>query len=279
MEQTIEAQKTNFWIGTWEGGWRVVPLVAMLAGAWAGARPSGGELFPALALAATLILAGWEPLWRAIATTAWATPLAHWRTWEQETPARRWPYLQPGTPGAALNHAWGRARAWWQAVGSASLSSPLRSAFLALLVSLLLGVALGRTALFLTLLLLACAQLAALWDEGRGRPGPFWQAITLVGIPWLLGASLAGETLPLLAPLAVTLLAGFFAQAGPIAILGPLLAAGFLVWQGHPFAAGILLLLAFPGLLLLTQRVEKTAYRQAVALWLIAMLLLIGGTL
>ncbi|MEA3397690.1 MAG: hypothetical protein U9R05_09545 [Chloroflexota bacterium] len=277
MERTIEAQQTNFWIGTWEGGWRAVPLVALLAGAWS--RPPADEQLTALALAATLLLAGWEPLWRAIATTAWATPLAHWRVWEQEAPSRRWPYLQPGTPGAALNHAWGRARAWWQALGAAALSAPLRSAFLALLVSLLLGVVLGRTALFLTLLLLACAQLAALWDEGRGRPGPFWQAITLVGIPWLLGASLAGETLPLLAPLAVTLLAGFLAQAGPTAILGPLLTAGFLVWQGHPFAAGMLLLLAFPGLLLLTQRVEKTAYHKAVALWLIAMLLLVGGTL
>lgn len=277
MERTIEAQKTNFWIGTWEGGWRAVPLVAMLSGAWA--RPPEDGRLTALALAATLILAGWEPLWRAIITTAWATSLARWRTWEREAPSRRWPYLQPGTPGAALNHAWGRARAWWQAIGAAALSASLRSAFLALLVSLLLGMALGRTALFLTLLLLACTQLAALWNEGRGQAGPFWQAITLVGIPWLLGASLAGETLPLLAPLAVTLLAGFFAQAGPTTLLGPLLAAGFLVWQGHPFAAGVLLLLAFPGLLLLTQRVEKTAYRQAVALWLIAMLLLVGGTL
>ncbi len=279
MERTSEAQKTNFWIGTWEGGWRAVPLAAMLAGAWA-RPPADDERLTALALAATLILAGWDPLWRAIATTAWAAPLAHWRVWEQEAPSsRRWPYLQPGTPGAALNHAWGRARAWWQAVGAAALSAPLRSAFLALLVSLLLGVVLGRTALFLTLLLLACTQLTALWDEGRGRPGPFWQAITLVGIPWVLGTSLGGETLPLLAPLAVTLLAGFFAQDGPIAILGPLLAAGFLVWQGHPFAAGMLLLLAFPGLLLLTQRVAGTTYRQAVALWLIAMLLLVGGTL
>ncbi len=215
MEQTSEAQQTNFWIGTWEGGWRLVPLVAMLAGAWAGARPPEGELLPALALAATLLLAGWEPLWRAIATTDWATPLAHWRVWEQEAPSRRWPYLQPGTPGAALNHAWGRARAWWQARGAAALSASLRSAFLALLVSLLLGVALGRTALFLTLLLLACTQLAALWDEGRGQPGPFWQAIALVGIPWLLGTSLAGETLPFLAPLTVTLLAGFLPRPAP----------------------------------------------------------------
>lgn len=277
MERTSEAQNTNFWIGTWEGGWRAVPLVAMLAGAWA--RPPADERLTALALAATLLLAGWEPLWRAIAATDWATPLAHWRVWEQEAPPYRWPYLQPGTPGAALNHAWGRARAWWQALGATALSTSLRSAFLALLVSLLLGVVLGRTALFLTLLLLACTQLAALWNEGRGQPGPFWQAIALVGIPWLLGTSLAGETLPFLAPLAVTLLAGFFAQAGPTAILGPLLAAGFLVWQGHPFAAGMLLLLAFPGLLLLTQRVEKTAYHKAVALWLIAMLLLVGGTL
>lgn len=266
-------------------GWGVLPVAAVLGGAWAFAAPLEGDVWIAVLTALVLALAGWLPFWRAVTRTPWAEPFALWRTWQQESPLPLWPYLQPGTPGATLHRALQQARAWWDDVGRTALAAPLWMAALALGVSVLAALILGRNALLLTLAMAAWTEIAVLWHAGRGDVGAAWAAGALVGLPWLLGASLgaapdnAATLQPALSALALTLLIAFYAHPAPSAMLGPLLAGGFLVWQGQFLAAGVLLLLALPGLLLLLYRPETPAYRRAIAPWLLAMILLMAWVL
>lgn len=261
--------------------WMVLPVVCVIGGAWVFAAPLEDGNLIALATALVLVLAGWSPLWRAVTATRWAEPLAVWRTWEREAPLPHWPYLQPGTPGSAIYRMLRQARAWWHDVGRASLAAPLRSAALATLVSVLVSVILGRDALLLTLVMVAWTEMAALWHEGRGTAGAGWAAGALVGLPWLLGASLGTpERLqPAISALALTLLMALYAHPSPVAVVGPLFAAVFLIWQGHSIAAGILFLLALPGLMLLLHHPPVQAYRRAVAPWLVAMIALVAWVL
>ncbi|MEA3308205.1 MAG: hypothetical protein U9Q70_01655 [Chloroflexota bacterium] len=281
MENEIQTSELNFWLGRWEGGWLLLPAVALGGGAYASLPTPLDELSP-LALALGLLLAGWLPLWRASTATDWAVALQSWQNWEGLAPLDNWPYLQPETPGAALHQSLGQARGWWRAEGAAALSRPLRSAALAALVSLLLSAALGRTALLLTLLLLTWAELAALWNEGRGTVGSLWEALALVGLPWLLGAALTGEplsALALLTALALTFLVSGHTRPSWRAALGAALVGLVLLWQGQAVATGLLLLLSVPGWRLALERVELSAHRAAVARWLLLMLALVAWVL
>jgi hypothetical protein len=266
-------------------GWGFLPVAAVLGGAWAFAAPLKGDVLIAVLTALVLALAGWLPFWRAVTRTSWAETFALWRTWEREIPLPLWPYLQPGTPGAALHHALRQALAWWGEVGRTALAAPVCMAAIALGVSVLAALILGRNALLLTLAMVAWTEIAVLWHEGRGDVGAAWAAGALVGLPWLLGASLSAlpdttATLrPALSALALTLLMAFYAYPGPSATLGPLFGAGFLVWQGQFLATGGLLLLALPGLLLLLQRPPTTMYRHALTPWLLAIILLTAWVL
>ena len=266
-------------------GWGFLPVAAVLGGAWAFAAPLKGDVLIAVLTALVLALAGWLPFWRTVTRTPWAKTFALWRTWEREAPLPLWPYLQPGTPGAALHRALRQARAWWDAVGRMALVAPLCMAALAAGVSVLAALILGRTALMLTLAMMAWTEIAVLWHEGRGDVGAAWAAGALVGLPWLLGASLstspdtAATLRPALSALALTLVMAFYAYPGSSAALGPLFGAGFLVWQGQFLAAGGLLLLALPGLVLLLQRPPTAMYRRALTPWLLAVILLMAGVL
>jgi hypothetical protein len=232
-----------------------------------------------VALAAALVLVAWMPLWRALTQTDWAHELHGWRTWREAAPLPRWPYLQPGAPGARLYRALGLFRAWWRREGRRLFAFPLYSALLALLVSLLLGLALNRGAILLSLLFLTWAELVTLWNEGRGDVGSGGEAVALVGLPWLLGSAIAGEILPeaALTALIVTLVIAPLLRPGWTALLGPVIGALFLVLQDSTVAAGILLLLAFPPLLFTLRDSPPTTYRRAVAPWLLAILLLFAG--
>ena len=281
MENVMDTQRSTPRIAARAGRWtwRFLPVAAFLGATWAFSEPL--DALPTTTLALALVLGGWMPLWRAITTTDWKTPLQQWRTWEEREPLPIWPYLQPGTPGAALHRALEHARAWWRAVGAPTLSDPLRTALSALVLSVLLSAVLGQTALLLSALLLTCAELAALWHEGKGRVGTGWDAVGWIGVPWLLGASLGGSISLVggLSALAVTLLVGFQATPRAWAAVGPLLASTFLLWQGQPVAVGGVLLLAFPGWLLLLDSITPVRYHRAVAPWLLLMLLLIAGAL
>lgn len=281
MENSVALTEFRFWLWPWEErrGW--LSVAAVLGGAWAFAGSWNRAQLAELAGALVLLQVGWLPFWRALTATAWAPLLAGWRDWQREAPLGRWPYLQPGTPGAAFYRACGRARAWWAAEGAARLALPLRSAVMALVVSLLAGFMVGRTALLLTLLLVAWAELTALWHAGRGMAGAGWEAVALVGVPWLLGAFLQSPVtlLPALAALVLVLVVGLATYPSARLAGGAAVAALFLVWAGHPFAAGVLLLLAFPLLLLVLHRPAMELYRRASVPWLVAIVLLMAWVL
>ncbi len=269
------------WIDTWDSGWAFLPIVAGIAGAWAFAAPLNEAQWTDLALIVALVLAGWRPFWHALTAVDWAAPLRRWQAWQEAAPLPRWPYLQPTAPGAHLRRALGQARAWWAAEGAALLAAPLRSAVLSALVSLLLSAALGRTALLLTLLFLTWTELAALWNDGRGVARGLWSGVALCGLPWLLGATLNGAltTDAALSTLAVVLLASTFPLPSLWTVVGPGAAALFLMTQDAFVAAGFLLLLAFPGWLLLSQGIADEAYRRASVLWLFLMLFILASAL
>ncbi|MGC9523048.1 MAG: hypothetical protein ACP5HG_14335 [Anaerolineae bacterium] len=259
-----------------EGGWIALPALAVLGGVWAFARPVINETPTTLAAALALVIGGWQPLWCALTQTDWATPLQQWRGWTDNDPLPAWPYLQEGTPGAALHQRLRQARSWWRQVGRMSLAQPLTQSSLGLLVSLLLGAALGRSALLLTAFLLTWAELAALWHEGEGQVGMLWQGIAVAGLPWLLGGGLMeGNRMALtLSALSISLLVSLYGLRSWWSLLGPGLGATFLVAQGKAFAAGLLLLFALPGLIALSYRPSREAHRRLTGPWVLAMVAL-----
>lgn len=264
-----------------EGGWLLLPALAVLGGAWAFARPSLTGAVAKAAAALALVIGGWVPFWYAITRTRWSSPLQKWRGWTEVDPIPRWPYLQAQTPGAALRRRLGQARAWWRQVGRAALASPLQQGVLGVVVSLLLGLTLSREALLLSAVLLALAELATLWHAGEGEVGTLWEATALVGLPWLLGTTLPdGITGPaVLAALSLTLLVALYAHPTWLAALGPVVGLAFLTSQGHAMAAGWLVLLAIPGLMLLADDPAKPDYRRTVAPWVLAMIVLTAWVL
>ncbi len=281
MEKSINASVIENKVHEQSPPWAVLPVVSLLGGAWA-FTPSLHDLpWPTLAAMGGLVIGGWIPLWQAIRQTDWATPLSVWRDWKEEAPLAFWPYLQPNTPGAKLHHSLAQARSWWEAVGSHTLAAPLRQAATAFCLSILLSLLLGRTALLLTLLTATWIQLSALWQNGRGDNRIGGSAMALVGIPWLLGATLEGGALglPALSALIVVLLTSFFTQSSLWAMTGPILAAAFLVWQTHPMAAGWILLLALPGLVNLLRAPDADQYHKSIFPWLLTMILCIAGVL
>ncbi len=272
--------------------WEWAPLVALIGGAWAFTEAgawAGSDPKMTLVAALALILGGWMPWWRALTETPWRIPLSAWRTWEQAAPLPRWPYLQPGTPGAKLHRAMAQARAWWREVGRAQVAPALWMAARAMLVSGLIAWALGRTALLLTLLMLAWTEIAVLWHAGRGEVGTVWSAGAWVGFPWLLGATLSLSTtgiegaralmLPALSALVLMGMTALILLPSGWAAAGPALAGAFLLWQGHAFAAGIVLLLGLPGLFLLLHHPDAETYRRALLPWFLAILILIASVL
>ncbi|MBN1875486.1 MAG: hypothetical protein JXA33_14745 [Anaerolineae bacterium] len=287
----MEVSTTRLW--AWDGGWGLMPAVAVLGSIWTFGVESPASESSQLLLAMGLALAwgGWGTMWRALVTTDWATSLHGWRTWDHEAMLPHFPYLQPGTPGAALHRVLRQGRAWWQSQGQYTLALPLQATFLTALLSILVSMVLGRTALLLTFLFLAWTQFAVLWNGGNGRVGPLWEAVALMGLPWLLGVSLAGTLqlefpLSVLSVLTLILLGGSYAHPSWWALIGPLVAAGFFVWREQSLAAGAMLLLALPGWRMIPHlgisiSLEQGSdiYRRVVAPWLLVMVLIIAMVL
>ena len=260
------------------GGWLLLPTAAALAGVWAAAPQAFGEMPERLAFMVALILGGWQPLWSRVGRTDFATPLHQWTGWTREIPLERWPYLQPGTPGARLHQRLARARAWWREVGRPALETPLWQALEAALVSLALGWGLGREPLLLTLCFLAWTELATLWREGKGEPGPLWHAAAMVGFPWLLGATVVmGDLAQSAVPaLVATAMVGCFSCENLFSLIAPLIGAGYLAWHQRAVLAGWLVLLAVPGWVVWAHRPPRSFYRRMVGPWVVMMVLLLA---
>ncbi len=251
-------------------------LIALGGGLWSAGGTSALRLLP---LTAGLVLAGWFPLWEAMTTTDWAAAFARWQQWTEEAKLPRPPYLREGTPGAQLWHALAAARRWWQAEGSSRIGRPLRQAGLALVAGLMLSAALGALALLMTLLFLALTELATLWHDGHGVEEAAWLALGEAAMPWLLGALLAGSpaSSALLHALAVAAVGTAFFTPRLTAILGVLFGGGVLIWEGHPVAAALLLLVAYPPLRFAAVPLPKAEHRRLVLPWLWLAILIIAG--
>lgn len=270
METSIEDRDIESGL-TLEGGWILLPLLSGLGGSWAFNRALWAEEPAKLAIALGLIVGGWQSLWRALTLTDWATPFSHWPGWTKQAPLPAWPYVQAGTPGARLHRRLSCARAWWQAVGRPTLTRPLKRATSALAVSLLLSGALGQETVILSMAYLAWTELAVLWHDGHGEVGPLWTATALIGAPWFLGATLNDGHLIAagLSGLALTVMVGLYAHANGWAVVGPLIGAAFLLWQGQADAVGWLLLLSLPGLIILIATPERETYRRSLGPWIL----------
>jgi len=266
----------------YQGGWTLLPLLAAAGGAWAFNQELWADNLTTLGVMLALIAGSWQPLWRALTRTDWASPLARWTDWSAEAPMLHWPYVQPGTPGDHLRHRLSLAKAWWRDVGRLPLAHAIQRAVGTLLVGILLSLALGRMSLLLTLIVLALAELATLWHEGRGAVGALWTGITMVAIPWFLGASLDAPgsiVLPAISSVALALMIGLYIQPNGWALVGPLIGAALLLWRGNASAVGWLLLLAIPGLMVLTARPSRKVYRRAVGTFVLAMVVLMAWAL
>ncbi len=258
--------------------WALLPLLAAFGGAWAFKSAADPLINSTLLTILALILGGWVPLWYAITRTNWAYPLDRWQHWSELDTIPPWPYLQIGTAGETLHRRLSLARAWWYQVGRPALATPLRQALLALIVSLLLGFIIGRTALMLTLMYFASTQLAVLWSAGRHEVGTGWLALTQAGLPWLLGASVMQGNYAdaALSGLVIVILVGFYTMTSPLALTGPIVSAIFLIWHNHAITAGWLLVLSLPGFMKLGQHPSPLNYRKATLPWILGMIGLIA---
>lgn len=274
----MDQHQSSFWLGEWDGGWWLLPLLAILGGAWASDAQSFQRAGLALSLA--LVLAGWLPLWRALSGTDWVTALRVWRDWEAEAPLSPWPYLQEGTPGAALHRRLRQAVAWWQAWGEPHLGLSVRTVLLSLGLSVLLSLAAGRTVLLLTALFITSSEIALLWDEQGNIPVVFHVLLT-VGLPWVLGGSSGGDV----GRLAITALAlsvalsAFWRGRSSAAALGLLPLLLWLVVLPRPLAAGWVALSSIPLIHLNLLPLDETTYRRRAGFWMALVLILTAGAL
>lgn len=215
--------------------WRIGPAWVVLAAAWHG-RPAAWNSVFLLQLATAVILADsiWGAFWNVLRFDPDAAPMTGR---EQQAPIRL-PYATPRAPAARL--------ARWLS-DEAQPGHALQGWPLALMLSGLLALSLGRSALMLTVAVILVSLLGLAWVR-RGHPAPAsLQALTMVTIPWLLGQSLVGPMTTLTWPLVsgfTVLVWGLVrsAQHTPAAWLVPcglVLVVGALIAQGAPVAAGL----------------------------------------
>jgi hypothetical protein len=223
-----------------------------------GLSSKGGD-FLRLALLILLVDGGWGTLWAALGSTDWATPLRRWRNWQSGEPSAALPYTLPNSPGDQASRWLGQLRVWWRDALWPTCGPAISSVVVALPVTILLGILLGPELLLLSAAALAVAQLGLAWEGGRGATAPGWNAIVAVALPWLAGHIAFGGSPTLRSiGLAMTFALAWgstwrFKSAGgrTLGVGAQLLAAALLIALYQPLAAGFLLLLLAPQLVLL----------------------------
>lgn len=215
--------------------WRIGPAWVVLAAAWHGQPASWTGAF-LLQLATAVILADsiWGVYWNVLRRAASAAPTV------ARPPMRmaRLPYAAPHAPVARLTR--------WLS-DEAQAGHALQGWPLALALSGLLALPLGRGALLLTLAVILLSLLGLGWIRYQHPAPASLQALLMVTMPWLLGQSLVGPmaltTLPLIAGFTV-IVWGLVrsAQHAPLAWSAPvglLLVISTLALQRAPIAAGL----------------------------------------
>jgi len=256
----------------------ILPIVTFVGSYWVFA-PEKGVSLRGLILPLTLLVGGWLPFWYATLSTNWHSALQTWRTWQSRKVLVPWPYLQTNTPGATLHRRLEQGVDWWLNTGRQTLAAPLCKAGLALSVSILLGIFLGRQNLMLSLLYIAWTELAVLWNSGKGYGSSGWRAVAIVGLPWLLGGVISeGDILyPLLSALALSFTIGLLMHPSLFTLMGLLIGTGYLAWQQYPLAAGCMLLFTLPELH--KAHLEQSTQRNHISLWIVAVVCVFIGAL
>jgi len=276
---------------------RSARLSTWLGPAWAtacGVVASGGfgwqgDDWILLALLVLLVDGGWGALWVALGSTDWARPLRRWRHWHFGEPVSELPYTLPGSPGDRAAHWLGQLRAWWHDVLWPACGPAISTVVVALPLTALLAALLGTELVLLSLAAVVVMQLGLAWESGRGAVAPGWDAAIAVVLPWMAGhvafgpLSLRSAGLSLIFGLAWG--AAWRADSPTsraLEIGAQFLAAASLVALRRPLAAGCLVLLFVPQLVLLPwlQRGQTTSwYVRHTRPWLMAAMLIAAWAL
>ncbi len=245
---------------------RLVDLIIWIGPAWAsvcgviaaGAFSWRGVDLLRLALLILLVDGGWGTLWTALGDTDWATPLQRWREWHTGAPIQTLPYTQPNTPSHLIAHWGGELISWWRAVLWPTCGRAISAITIALPLSVLLALLLGRDLLLLSLTALAVMQMGLAWEGGQGNVAPGWDGVISLTLPWMAGHA-AFDALSLRS----AVIAGLFtlvwsgawrssSRRGRIMNVGGyLLITTALVMLQRPLAVGMLALIIVPQVTLL----------------------------
>lgn len=168
---------------TWLGpGW------AALCGLVASAALTSSGLDVLIAVLVFIVADwAWPAIWTTCVRTDWLASFAHWAELAVSAPARRPPYLQPGSPGDRLLAGLARLGAWWRAIGASMLGASLTSGLVASIVGLALSAAIGWRALALTLAVFALTALGVLRALRASIDSDGLRAIVYGVLPWWLG--------------------------------------------------------------------------------------------
>jgi len=276
---------------------RSARLSTWLGPAWAaacGVVASGGfgwqgDDWIRLALLILLVDGGWGALWVALGSTDWARPLRRWRHWHFGEPVSRLPYTLPGSPGEQASRWLGQLRAWWRDVLWPACGPAISTVVVALPLTALLAALLGTELVLLSLVAVVIMQLGLAWEGGRGAVAPGWDAAIAAVLPWMAGHIAFGAPSLRSAGLALTFGLAWGAAwrvdsraSRALEIGAQFLAAALFVAVHRPLAAGCLVLLFVPQLVLLPwlQRGRTASwYVRHTRPWLMAAMLIAAWAL
>jgi len=163
------------------------PAWAALCGAVAsGWLTLSGQNLLVLLIALFLADALWGTLWHLLAERDWFVS-SNWRSQAQEASLTALPYTAPGSPSHRIFSRLGQKLAWWRAVFWPRQGSALLGLAVALPLTLVLAVIVGRRVIILTTAALAIMVLALLRTRRHSVPPLSLRAILEMGLAWLAG--------------------------------------------------------------------------------------------
>jgi hypothetical protein len=259
------------------------PTWATLCGVLAsGHLTSGWEERDRLHLALLLILVnlGWATLWSTLSSTNWKQPLTLWQTWDSRIPLPALPYTRADSPADLISRRLGELLQWWREAVWPELAPAIVALLAALVLSLVLSIYLGTDALLLTIAALALMELGIRGNDERGTPHPQWDSLIAITLPWIAGHTIfTGPPPPHSIGIALAFAIARASTWRPASRPGLLtliavqtLTAIMLIALQHPLAAGCLLLLVMPQLLLWPRAAHKyeSSYTRYAWPWLTA---------
>jgi len=211
-----------------------------------------------LALLLTLVNLGWGTLWAILSSTNWKQSLTLWQNWDSSIPLPTLPYARADSPAWLISRRLGELLQWWREAVWPELAPAIVALLAALVLSLVLSIYLGADILLLTIAALALMELGIRNNDEQGNPHPQWDSLIAITLPWITGHTTFTSPPP---PHSIGLALAFaIARASTWrpgsrtsllpAIAAQTLAAAMLIVLQHPLAAGCLLLLVIPQLLL-----------------------------